>query len=139
MKILVIEDEILLAYSLKTLLCGKGFDVEVALDGQTGAEYAELGTYDLLILDIMMSGLDEYEIIRKVRQQHINTHILILTAKSGAEYPIQGLAVDADCYLAKPFDSRELLACINTLMKPKGNQIDELIRGNTVLDVNPAH
>ena len=56
MKILVIEDEKLLADSLKTLLEKKGFDVEVVYDGQTGAEYAELGIYDLLILDVMMPG-----------------------------------------------------------------------------------
>lgn len=54
MKILVIEDEKLLADSIKTLLEGKGFEVEVAYDGETGAEYAELGIYDLLILDVMM-------------------------------------------------------------------------------------
>lgn len=64
MKILVIEDEKLLADSLKALLEGKGFAVEVAYDGETGAEYAELGIYDLLILDVMMPGMDGYQVAR---------------------------------------------------------------------------
>ncbi len=139
MKILVIEDEKLLAYSLKTLLTGKGFDVEVAFDGQTGAEYAELGVYDLLILDVMMPGMDGYEVTRKVRKQRINTPILMLTARSGVEDRIQGLNAGADYYLTKPFDSRELLACINTLLRRQGKQINELSYGNTVLDLDTCN
>ena len=67
MKILLIEDEKLLADSLKTLLTSKGFQVEVVYDGETGADYAELGIYDLLILDVMMPGLNGYQVARRVR------------------------------------------------------------------------
>ncbi len=136
MKILVIEDEKLLACSLKTLLTAKGFEVEVALDGQTGAEYAELGVYDLLILDVMMPGMNGFEVTRKVRKQRIGTPILMLTARSDVEDRIQGLNAGADYYLTKPFDSRELLACINTLLRRQGKQINELSYGNTVLDLD---
>ncbi len=66
MKILVIEDEKLLADSIQTLLINKGFEVEVAYDGETGEEYAELGIYDLLILDVMMPKMNGYEVARKV-------------------------------------------------------------------------
>ena len=69
MKILVIEDEVLLAESIKALLEGKGFDVEAVYDGATGAEYAELGVYDLLILDVMMPGLNGYQVARQVRER----------------------------------------------------------------------
>ena len=62
MKILVIEDEKLLADSIQTLLVNKGFEVEVAYDGETGEEYAELGIYDLLILDVMMPKMNGYEV-----------------------------------------------------------------------------
>ena len=85
MKILIIEDEVLLADSLKTLLTGKGFQVEVAYDGETGRDYAELGIYDLLILDVMMPGLNGYELASQVRAKHLGTPILMLTAKSGVE------------------------------------------------------
>ena len=136
MKILVVEDERLLADSLKKLLEGKGFQVEVAYDGQTGAEYAELGVYDLLILDVMMPKMDGYAVARRVRSQRCNTPILMLTAKSGLEDRIKGLNAGADYYLTKPFDSRELMACINALLRRQGNQVDELAYGNTSLDLS---
>ena len=136
MKILVIEDEKLLADSLKTLLEHKGFDVEVVYDGESGAEYAELGIYDLLILDVMMPGLNGYEVARRVRSNRCATPILMLTAKSGLEDRIEGLNAGADYYLTKPFDTRELLACINALLRRQGNQVDELVYGNTSLDLS---
>lgn len=135
MKILVVEDELLLANSLKTLLERKGFQVEVAYDGETGAEYAELGIYDLLILDVMMPGLDGYQVARRVRTMRCSTPILMLTAKSGLEDRIEGLNAGADYYLTKPFDTRELLACINALLRRQGNQVDEMTFGNTALEL----
>ena len=135
MKILIIEDEKLLAESLKTLLEGKGFSVEVALDGVTGAEYAGLGVYDLLILDVMMPGLNGYEVARKVRAQRVSTPILMLTARCSVEDRIEGLNAGADYSLSKPFDTRELLACIHTLLRRQGKQVDELCFGNTALDL----
>ena len=135
MKILVIEDEKLLAQSLKTLLEGKGFQVETVFDGETGAEYAELGVYDLLILDVMMPKLDGYQVARRVRARRCSTPILMLTAKSELEDRVEGLNAGADYYLTKPFDSRELLACINALLRRQGGQVDELVYGNTALDL----
>ena len=136
MKILIIEDEKLLADSLQTLLERKGFQVEVAYDGETGKEYAELGIYDLLILDVMMPKMDGYEVARQVRAKRCNTPILMLTAKSSLEDRIQGLNAGADYYLTKPFDTRELLACINALLRRQGGQVDELVFGNTALDLS---
>ena len=69
MRVLIVEDEKLLAESIKTLLERKGFTVELAFDGVTGAEYAETGIYDLLILDVMMPGMDDYAVARQVRQK----------------------------------------------------------------------
>ena len=64
---------------------GKGFEAEAVYDGETGAEYAELGVYDLLILDVMMPGLDGYTVARQVRARHLGTPILMLTARSSLE------------------------------------------------------
>lgn len=136
MKILIIEDEKILADSLKTLLEGKGFEVEAVYDGETGKEYAELGIYDLLILDVMMPKMDGYEVARQVRSQRCSTPILMLTAKSEVEDRIKGLNSGADYYLTKPFDTAELLACINALLRRQGNQVDELVFGNTSLDLS---
>ena len=138
MKILIVEDEKLLADSLKAMLEKKGFEVEAAYDGSTGVEYALLGIYDLLILDVMMPGMDGYQLARQVRAKRCGTPILMLTAKSGVEDRIEGLNAGADYYLTKPFDSRELLACINALLRRQGNQVDELTFGNTALDLSTS-
>lgn len=138
MKILVIEDEKLLADSIKTLLEGKGFEVEVAYDGETGAEYAELGIYDLLILDVMMPKMDGYQVAREVRAKRCTTSILMLTAKSAVEDRIYGLNSGADYYLTKPFDTQELLACINVLLRRQGKQVDELVFGIPLWIWTPA-
>ena len=138
MKILLIEDEKLLADSLKTLLTGKGFQVEAVYDGESGAEYAELGIYDLLILDVMMPGLNGYEVARRVRAKRCAVPILMLTAKSELMDRIEGLNAGADYYLTKPFDTRELLACINALLRRQGNQVDALRYGNTELDLGTS-
>ena len=135
MKILIVEDEVLLANSLKTLLEKKGFTVEVAYDGETGKDYAETGVYDLLILDVMMPRLNGYELARQVRAERCATPILMLTAKGELEDRIEGLNAGADYYLTKPFDTRELLACINALLRRQGDQVDELRFGNTALDL----
>jgi len=135
MKILIVEDEKLLADTLKVQLERKGFQVEAVYDGITGAEYALLGIYDLLILDVMMPGMDGYQVARQVRAKRCATPILMLTARSSLEDRIEGLNAGADYYLTKPFDTRELLACINALLRRQGGQVDELTYGNTSLDL----
>ena len=136
MKILIVEDEVLLAESLKMMLEKKGFSVECVYDGEAGEEYALLGVYDLLILDVMMPKLNGYEVARRVRAKRCGTPILMLTARSGIEDRIEGLNAGADYYLTKPFDTRELLACINALLRRQGSQVDEIALGNTSLDLS---
>ena len=135
MKILVIEDEKMLADSIKSMLERKGFQVEAVYDGETGKEYAELGIYDLLILDVMMPKMDGYEVARQVRMKRCNTPILMLTARSDVQDRIAGLNAGADYYLTKPFDSGELLASINALLRRQAGQVNEMVFGNTVLDL----
>lgn len=135
MKILIVEDETLLADSIRTLLEARGFQVEAVYDGKTGEAYAELGIYDLLILDVMMPKMDGYQLAKALRAKHCATPILMLTAKSALEDRITGLNAGADYYLTKPFDSGELLACVNALLRRQGSQVDELTFGNTSLDL----
>ena len=136
MKVLVIEDEKLVAESIRAILEHKGFDVETVYDGEAGTEYAELGIYDLLILDVMMPKLNGFQVARQVRADRCATPILMLTARSDIEDRIQGLNAGADYYLTKPFDSRELLACVNALLRRQGDQVAELRMGNTALDLS---
>ena len=136
MKILIVEDDRILADSLKDMLIKKGFDVEAVYDGEDGSQYAMLGVYDLLILDVMMPKMNGYEVARYVRSKRCSTPILMLTAKSSLEDRVEGLNAGADYYLTKPFDSRELLACINALLRRQGTEVDELVYGNTELDLS---
>ena len=135
MKILVIEDEKLLADSIRSMLERKGFQVECVHDGESGREYALLGIYDLLILDVMIPKLNGLEVARQVRTQRCGTPILMLTARSDVQDRIAGLNAGADYYLTKPFDSGELLASINALLRRQGAQVNEMVFGNTALDL----
>ena len=138
MKILVIEDEKLLADSIKSMLERKGIQVECVYDGESGKEYAELGIYDLLILDVMMPKMDGLEVALQVRSARCNTPILMLTARSDVQDRIAGLNAGADYYLTKPFDSGELLASINALLRRQGGQVNEMVFGNTALDLGTS-
>ena len=135
MKLLVVEDEKLLAESLKTLLEEKRYQVDTVYDGITGEEYANLNIYDLLILDVLLPGQNGYQIARKLRSHRCGTPILMLTARSELEDRVEGLDAGADYYLTKPFDSRELFACIHALLRRQGPQVNELSFGNTSLDL----
>ena len=138
MKILIIEDEKTLADTLKALFEKKGFEVDAAYDGEAGEAYAELGVYDLLILDVMLPKMNGFEVARRLRTRHVGVPILMLTAKSAVEDRIQGLDSGADYYLTKPFDTRELLASVNALLRRQGAEVNELSLGNTVLDLETA-
>ena len=117
MKILVIEDEKILADSLKLMLSTKGFETEAVYDGETGEQYAMLNIYDLIILDIMLPKQNGYQIAKHIREKHITVPILMLTAKSDIDDKVKGLDSGADYYLTKPFDARELFACVNALLR----------------------
>lgn len=138
LKILVVEDEKILADSLGALLRKHGFEADVVYDGKSGEEYAESGIYDLMLLDIMMPGMNGYEVARRLRARHSGIPILMLTARSELEDRIRGLDSGADYYMTKPFDTRELLACINALLRRQGSQVNEAVFGNTSLELSTA-
>lgn len=136
MKLLVVEDEKMLAQSLKTMLEEKGYIVDVAYDGISGIEYAKLGIYDLLLLDVLLSQQNGYEVAQKLRELKCSTPILMLTACSDLESRVTGLNAGADYYLTKPFDSKELFACIHALLRCQGTQVNELSYGNISLNLD---
>ena len=135
MKILLIEDEKLLADSVAALLSSRGYEVEAAYDGDAGLQYARLGIYDLVILDVMLPGIDGYQLARQLRAERCSLPILMLTARSDILDRIEGLNAGADYYLTKPFDGRELLACVHALLRRQGEQVDVMRHGNTELDL----
>ena len=117
MKILLIENEKWLAQSMLEFLSAKGFRVETVCDGETGAEYAVLGIYDLLILDVTVPGLNGYQVARQVRSRRCSTPILMLTAKSELDDKVMGLDSGADDYLTKPVSELELNEIVHSILK----------------------
>ena len=136
MKILVVDDEASIRRILETRLKMAGYNVVTAEDGEEAVELFNKTNPDIVILDVMMPKMDGYEVARQVRSKRCSTPILMLTAKSEVEDRIKGLNSGADYYLTKPFYTDELLACINALLRRQGSQVDELVYGNTSLDLS---
>jgi DNA-binding response OmpR family regulator len=117
MKILVVEDEHLIANALKKGLEQEHYTVDLAFDGLEGFDLASSGDYDLILLDLMLPKMDGLEICRQLRSQQNHVPILMLTAKSQLEDKVKGLNCGADDYLTKPFAFEELLARIRALSR----------------------
>ena len=132
MRILVVEDEKDLNNIITKHLKKNNFSVDSVFNGEEALEYLEYGTYDLIILDIMLPKLNGYEVGKKLRENKNETAVLMLTARDSIDDKIKGLDLGADDYLIKPFDFGELLARIRALVRRKyGNtsntmEIDDL-------------
>ena len=110
MKILIADDEEILAEALATILTHNHYSVETVFNGQDAYDYLSSGDYDGAILDVMMPGMDGITVLKKIRAEGSSIPVLLLTARSEVEDRVEGLDAGADDYLPKPFDSRELLA-----------------------------
>jgi two-component system alkaline phosphatase synthesis response regulator PhoP len=115
--ILLVEDEPGLRKTLSDRIRGEGFRVDVAANGIDGFDKAVTGTFDLIVLDIMLPKKNGIDICRDLRQQGVNTPILMLTAKSQTVDKVLGLKIGADDYMTKPFETSELLARIEVLLR----------------------
>lgn len=117
MKILIVEDEPKTGDYLKQGLSEAGFVTDLAREGWDGLELAKTGHYDLLILDVMLPGLNGWQILEAVRRGGIETPVLFLTARDQVEDRVKGLELGADDYLVKPFAFAELLARVRSLVR----------------------
>ena len=117
MKILIVEDEPKTGDYLKQGLTEAGFIADLARDGWDGLELAKDGHYDLMILDVMLPGLDGWQVLDGVRRAGVETPVLFLTARDQVEDRVKGLELGADDYLVKPFAFAELLARVRTLLR----------------------
>lgn len=127
MKILIIEDEQLLADSVKALLESRGYQADAVYDPEVGLEYGKLGAHDLVILDVMMPKLDGLAVLDILRGEGCRTPILLLTAKGEVEDRIRGLDLGADDYLPKPFAMGELLARVRAMLRRREDFAPELL------------
>jgi DNA-binding response OmpR family regulator len=117
MRILLIEDSQRLQRSLGAGLRKTGYAVDVIGDGKDGFRKAQTGDYDVVVLYLMLPGMDGLTLLKRLREDGTNTHVLILTAKDTVEDRVRGLQIGADDYLTKPFAFDELLARIQSLVR----------------------
>lgn len=135
MRLLIIEDDAKLAPLLARGLREEGFAVDVARDGEDGAYRAAGQDYDLIVLDVMLPGLDGFEVLERMRARGRRTPVLMLTARGAVEDRVRGLNGGADDYLKKPFEFEELLARIHALLRRAAPERDVCLRaGGLVLD-----
>jgi len=117
MTILVVEDEVKITRFIKKGLEMEQYTVETAYDGEEGLEKAEINNYDLIIMDIMIPKIDGIEVTRRLRENKVETPIIMLTAKDTVDDRVRGLDAGADDYLIKPFAFDELVARIRALLR----------------------
>ena len=133
-KILIVEDESAIADLEKDYLELSGFEVEVANDGQIGLDKALSEEYDLIILDLMLPGVDGFEICRQVRTEK-NTPIIMVSAKKDDIDKIRGLGLGADDYMTKPFSPSELVARVKAHMARYERLVGSAMEENKVIEI----
>src|SRR3989304_2466275 len=135
MYILVVEDERRLAQVVRKGLGEEGHTVDVAPDGEEGLAMAMDSSHDVIVLDILLPGIDGFEVCRRLRAGRVDTPVLLLTALAAVEDRARGLDAGADDYLPKPFAFQELLARLRALGRRRGQarDPDQLGQANLVL------
>ena len=133
MRILIVSEDQSVIEKTERLLNSKNLETEAVTDGEVGGEYAELGIYDVMLLDERISGKTCFEITRSLRQSHCRIPVVLMTEKYGVEERIKGLKSGIDYILCMPYDNRELLACVDALLQRITDSTEEPFYGNTKL------
>jgi DNA-binding response OmpR family regulator len=135
MKILLAEDEKSMSRALTAILKGNNYSVDAVYNGSDALDYLTAGDYDAAILDVMMPGMDGFEVLKRARSSGVKTPVMMLTAKSQVDDKVEGLDLGANDYLTKPFDGKELLARLRAMTRTLTPAGDNLLRfGNISLN-----
>lgn len=137
LNILIVEGETALAEAVAHILRKAGHSADRVADGQSALDYIRVGTYDLVLLDIMLPKLDGLSVLRQMRSEGVQTPVLMLTARTTVPDKVAGLNAGADDYLTKPFDPEELLARVGAMTRRKGAMVlNEISFQDLTLDLN---
>lgn len=137
MRVLIVEDEIRLAEALEQILLEHKYMTDVVNNGSDGLDYGLSDIYDAIILDVMLPGLDGFSIAKRLRENKIQTPIIMLTAKDSTADKVAGLDCGADDYMTKPFAPDELLARLRALTRRQGDvQMNEATFGDLSLNLS---
>ncbi len=128
-KILIIEDEVAIQMALEDDFLVEGYEVDTASDGMDGFVKARKGTYDMILLDIMLPEMDGFEVCKKLRYEGVHTPIIMLTAKGQEIDRVLGLEMGADDYVTKPFSPRELQARVKAVLRRASSRVKESSEG----------
>jgi DNA-binding response OmpR family regulator len=133
-RILIVEDERKTAETLELYLRAEGYDVRIESDGRKGLEEASGGSYDLVLLDLMLPGMYGMDVCRRLREAS-GVPVIMLTARTLEDDQVRGLDAGADDYITKPFSPRQVMARVRSVLRRHRRPGDDVIRlGNLVLD-----
>ena len=138
MRVLIAEDEVATAKALKVLLEKAGCSVDIVHNGNDAWDYIEAGTYEVIVLDIMMPGKSGLEVLSLIRNNHLTVPVMLLTSKAEIEDRVAGLDAGADDYLPKPYDPKEMYARIMSLIRryKKTNSEKEGVLADSVFRID---
>lgn len=136
MNILVVEDERNLADAIVRIASDASYNADAVYDGRSGLRAALSGSYDAVVLDVMLPGMDGYEVVHEMRRQGVATPVLLLTARTSTADKVEGLDAGADDYMTKPFEADELLARLRALTRRRGDvMLDDVSFADVSLDL----
>lgn len=134
MNVLIVEDDLSVARFLQQAASEAGYVVQVESDGMQALQIAQATQFDLILLDVMLPGLNGFEVCRRLRASHVHSLVLIITARDATEDKVEGLDAGADDYIAKPFKVAELLARMRALLRRASSSATVLKVGDLTLD-----
>lgn len=137
MKVLIVESEKRLNNVINRYLKNEGYGVDSAFDGEEALDYLEVGSYDAIITDMRISKINGYQLVKNMRDNNINTPVLMLSARDSLEDKVRGLNIGADDVIVKPFEFEELIARIRAIVRRQyGNTSNVLSVKNIILDMS---
>lgn len=135
MRVLIVEDDAMIGAAVVQALKDAAYAVDWVKDGKTAIEATRIETYDLVLLDLTLPGLDGIEVLRTLRKGEAALPVIVATARDGVDDRIQGLDLGADDYIVKPFETRELLARMRAILRRQGSGASPLLtNGDIALD-----